>query len=197
LPEVLRGAVVGGSTLVAPAPVWDAATTAAIDAERVQAEERGYTRGLAEGRAAAAAEIGRAAAAVSSAIASLRAEVVEQREAAIAVDLELVRATVDAVLGVAPPASAEIVLDRIRDAATMLDDPTLEVRLHPADLAGLEGGAFDPRLTLVADPAIGPGEAAISGTWGRADLRRAALRDAALAHLTAGDGGDVPGGVSA
>lgn len=185
MPEVLRGTVVGGSTLVAPAPIWDAVTAAAIAAERDDAEGRGYARGVADGRAEAAGEVARLAASLTGLLDRLHAEVAQQREAAIAVDLDVVRATVDAVLAEAPPAAATAVLDRVLAAAALLDDPTLEVRLNPTDVAVVDGAGLDPRLDLVADPAVAPGEATLTGTWGQADLRRAALRDAALAQLAA------------
>ncbi|WP_052668820.1 hypothetical protein [Nitriliruptor alkaliphilus] len=196
MPEVLRGTVVGGSTLVAPAPVWDAVTAAAVAAERDDAERRGYQRGVADGRAEASADVARVAAALAGLLDRVYAEVAAQRDAAVAIDLDLVRATVDAVLGSAPPAAATAVLDRVRDAAAMLDDPTLEVRLHPSDHAAVAGAALDPRLDLVADATVEPGDATVTGTWGQADLRRAALRDAALAQLTA-PADDTTGGFAA
>lgn len=185
MPEVLRAAVVGGSTLVAPAPVWDPVTAAAIDAEREAAERRGYERGVADGRTEAAAALARTAAALTAALDGLHAELVDQRRTAIAADLELVRTTVEAVLDEAPPTSALALLGRITEAAAMLDDPVLEVRLHPEDLAVLDGADLDPRLQLVPDAAVALGEATVAGTWGRADLRRARLREVALAQLTA------------
>jgi flagellar assembly protein FliH len=191
LSDVLRGTVVGGSTLVAPAPVWDAVTAQAIAAERDAAEARGHARGLAEGRAEAAGEIARLGQALELAFASLRAEVAAQREAAVTADLDVACAVIDEVLGTAPPTDALLLLDRVREVAAMLDDPTLEVRLHPDDQAVLAGAALDPRLSLVADPTVARGEASVDGTWGRADLRRRALRDAAFAQLTAGHG-EVP-----
>jgi flagellar assembly protein FliH len=183
LAEILRGAVVGGSTLVAPAPVWDAVTASAITAEREAAKREGYARGVADGRAEVAAELARVGGALTAALDHLHAELAAQRDAATAVDLELVLGVVEAVLGVAPPAAATTVLDRVREAAAMLDDPSLEVRINPGDLAVIAGAALDPRLELVGDDTVAPGEAEVNGTWGRADLRRAALRDAALAQL--------------
>lgn len=188
MPEVLRGAVVDGATLVAPAPVWDPVTAAALAAERDEAERQGYARGVADGRAEAGAEISRLGQALDAAIADLHAEVSAQRAAAIATDLELVTAVVDAVLGTAPPTPAFELLARVREAATLLDDAALEVRVNPADHALLADAPLDPRLALVADPSVAAGEASVSGTWGQADLRRAALRDAALAQLAAGAG---------
>jgi flagellar biosynthesis/type III secretory pathway protein FliH len=191
LSDVLRGTVVGGSTLVAPAPVWDAVTAQAIAAERDAAEARGHARGLAEGRAEAVGEIVRLGQALEAAFADLRAEVAAQREAAVAADLDVARAVIDEVLGTAPPTDALQLLERVREVAAMLDDPTLEVRLHPEDRAVLTGAALDPRLSLVADPTVARGEASVDGTWGRADLRRRALRDAAVAQLAALHG-EVP-----
>jgi flagellar assembly protein FliH len=189
LSEVLRGAVVGGSTLVAPAPVWDEVTARVIADERAAAEVTGHARGVREGRAEAAAELAHVREVVSTAVAALHAEVRAQREVAVATDLDLVLAVVDAVLGQAPPASAVVLLERIGEVAALLDDPALEVRCNPGDLDVLGGASLDPRLTLVADGSVPPGEASVAGTWGRADLRRAALRDAALALLTAGSTG--------
>ncbi len=190
MPEVMRSAVVGGSTLVAPAPVWDPITAAAMASERDAAHAEGFASGLAQGRAEAAAAIDRVSAALSAALDGLHAEVAAQRELATVTDLTLVRAVVDAVLGDAPPASALAVLDHVREAAAMLDDAALEVRLSPADHDVVAGAELDPRLTLVADPTVAAGEATVAGTWGRADLRRDALREAAIAHLTATD--EVP-----
>jgi flagellar biosynthesis/type III secretory pathway protein FliH len=185
LPEVLRGAEVGGATLVAPAPVFDPATAAAVAAERQAADAAGYARGLAEGRAAAAEGIARLAASMDAALASLQGELAAERETALATDLTLVQAVVEAVLGSAPPTAALTLLDRVREAAAMLDDPRLEVRVHPGDHTVLADASLDPRIDLVADPAVAAGDATVAGTWGQADLRRTALRESALAQLTA------------
>lgn len=187
MPEILRTVVVEGTTLVAPAPVFDPATAAAVAAERDAAAADGYARGLADGRAAATDALGGLLATVTTALDRLHAEVATQRAAALAVDLDLVARVVDAVLATAPPPALDVLRERLAAAVAVLDDDRITVRVHPGDLAALDATLADRRIELVADPALAAGEAAAAGTWGRADLTRDGLRAAALEVLTVGE----------
>lgn len=187
MPEVLRTEIVGAQTLARPGAVLDPATAEVLAAEVAAAEARGHAAGEAAGRAAARAELDRAVAAVTDACRQVHDELREQRRTACATDLDLAAAVADAVLGRCPPDDALTVLDQVRDAVTMLDDDPLELRLHPDDLAALDGATLDPRLRLHADRTLAPGDATVRGDWGDADLRRTALTRAALAALAPAD----------
>lgn len=202
MPEVLHTEVVGARPLRAPAPSFDAVTRAALEAATAEAEARGRAAGEAAGRAAARAELADAADAVVGAVTALHAEVVAQREAALARDLDRVTAVVTAVLGQAPPATAALLAARLRDAVALLDDAALPVRLHPDDAAALADVLDDPRVTLRPDPTIARGDALIEGGWGRAELTRAAITRAVLDTLAEDerrllDATAVPGGPAA
>ncbi|MEX2503416.1 MAG: hypothetical protein WD378_01120, partial [Egicoccus sp.] len=87
--------------------------------------------------------------------------------------------------------------ERVREAATVLDDDPLEVRLHPEDHAALHDAPRDPRLVLVADRTVAAGDAALRGAWGGAELTRGAMLEAAVALRSEGhldDASDARGG---
>jgi flagellar assembly protein FliH len=189
LPELLRVPVTDAvHTLLAPTPVLDPTTAAVVEQAVAAARAEAYREGEAAGRAAAIAAAERAVAAVTGALDGLQAEAAAQRDAACRADLELAAELATDVLDRTPPDDALVLLDRIRAVVAMLDDDPLEVRLHPDDLAALEptGGALDGRLRCIPDPAVGPGEARIAGTWGGAALTRRALLDAAAAARAEG-----------
>lgn len=190
MPEVLRTEVVGARSLGAPASSFDPATAAAVDAAVDAAERRAFAAGEAAGRQAAHAELAATVGAVSDALDAVRSELVDQRGTATSRDLACVEAVVTAVLGEAPPTAARVLVARVREAVDRLDDPQLPVRLHPADADTLGSLLDDPRIELVADPQVARGDARIEGTWGRAELTRAAVTRAVLATLA--DTGEVP-----
>jgi flagellar biosynthesis/type III secretory pathway protein FliH len=181
LPEVLRAPDEGRvRVLSAPAPVLDPATAQTLEREVAAAREQGRREGEQAGRAAGEQAARDAAAAVASALDALHAEVVAQRQAATTASLQLAVELAADVLERTPPDDARTLLARVEEAADALDDPSLDVRLHPDDLAALDGAGIDARLQLVADPGQAPGEARIVGTWGGAELTRARLLEAAV-----------------
>ena len=181
--ELLRLTVDEGvQTLVAPQAVLDPATAAVVERAADAAHARGYAEGIAAGRVAASAS----AAEVVAKLDGLLAELLAQRAAAREADLALAVRLATDVLGATPPIDALALLDRVREAATVLDDDPLEVRLHPDDHAAIGNAPRDPRLQLVADPAVGAGEAVLAGAWGGAALTRAAMLEAAAALHDAG-----------
>jgi flagellar biosynthesis/type III secretory pathway protein FliH len=166
-------------TLGAPDPVLDPAMAAIVRAEIARAEERGRLEGERAGRAAAQAAAQRGAEAVASALAALRTEVSSQRDAACAASVDLAAELAREVVGGAPPEEATAILDRVRQAVAALDDDPLEVRLHPEDHRALADAIVEPRLALVPDSSLAPGDARVVGAWGGADLTRGALLEAA------------------
>ena len=172
-------------TLAAPKAVLDPATAAVVERASDAAHARGYTEGIAAGRSAAAV----AAAQVVAKLDEMLGELLAQRDAAREADLALAARLATDVLGATPPIDAIALLDRVREAATVLDDDPLEVRLNPADLAAIGDAPRDRRLHLLADPAVAPGETVLAGAWGGAELTRAAMLEAAMALHAAGHAG--------
>ena len=172
-------------TLAAPRAVLDPATTAVVERASDAAHARGYAEGIAAGRTAAAA----AAAQIVARLDEVLAELLAQRDAAREADLALAARLATDVLGATPPVDALALLDRIREAATVLDDDPLEVRLNPADLAAIGDAPRDRRLQLLDDPAVAAGEAVLAGAWGGAEMTRAAMLEAAMALHAAGHAG--------
>lgn len=170
-------------TLAAPRAVLDPATEAVVDQATRAAHARGYAEGLAEGRNAASA----AAAQVVAKLDEVLRELLAQRDAAREADLGLAARLAADVIGATPPVDALALLDRVRDAATVLDDDPLEVRLNPADHAAIGDAPRDRRLQLVADPTVAAGEAVLAGAWGGAELTRDAMLQAAAALHEAGE----------
>lgn len=179
-------------TLAAPTPILDAVTADVVDRAAAAARAEGHAQGYAEGEAAGRVTAAETAARLAAQLDALLTELLAQRAATRDADLHLATQLATAVIGATPPASALEVLDRVRQAATVLDDDPLEVRLHPDDVAALDGAAHDSRLRLVADPSVAAGDAVLTGAWGGAELTRAAMLDAAVALRDAGhlDGGD-------
>jgi flagellar biosynthesis/type III secretory pathway protein FliH len=172
-------------TLAAPKAVLDPATAAVVAQAADAAHARGYAEGIAEGRIAASA----AAAQIVARLDEVLGELLAQRAAAREADIGLAARLAADVLGATPPVDALALLDRVHEAATVLDDDPLEVRLNPADLAAIGSAPHDRRLQLLADPAVAPGEAVLGGAWGGAALTRAAMLDAAIALHDAGHTG--------
>ncbi|MFA9430931.1 hypothetical protein [Egicoccus sp. AB-alg2] len=164
-------------TLAPPAPVLDPATAAVLDRAVADARAQAYAEGEAAGRRAAAA----AATQVAGRLEALLQETLAQRDAARTADLALAAELASEVLAATPPTPALDLLDRAREAAALLDDDPLEVRLHPDDHAALAGAPLDARLRLSADPAVARGDARLVGTWGGAEVTRAALLQAVTA----------------
>ncbi|MFA9446415.1 hypothetical protein [Egicoccus sp. AB-alg6-2] len=190
--ELLRVAVADDvRTLAAPSPVLDPATAVVVE----QAAAAARAQGRAEGEAAGRRTATDAAMQLGGRLDALLQELLTQRAAARAADLELAARLAAAVLDATPPTSALHLLDRVRDAAAVLDDDPLEVRLHPDDEAAIASAPRDPRLHLVADPSVAPGDAVLTGAWGGAELTRAAMLDAAVAlHAEGLTAGDTTGG---
>ena len=182
MPEVLRAEIGGEARLLgAPEPTLDPATAAVVERETASAYARGLAEGQRAGREAAVEQTTRAVGAITASIAALHEEVASQRGTATAAALDLARELAGEVLGRTAPDEALVVLERVREAADALDDVPLEVRLHPDDHAALQGAPVEPRLRLVADTSVAPGEARLVGAWGGAELTRARLLEAVAA----------------
>ncbi|GGI06693.1 hypothetical protein [Egicoccus halophilus] len=176
--------------LVAPVPVLDPATAAVVEQAVSLASARAYAEGEAAGRRASSASAGE----IGARLDTLFGELLAQRAATREADLTLATALATDVLGATPPASALALLERARQAASVLDDDPLEVLLHPQDHAALVDTPRDARLRLAADPSVAPGDVVLRGAWGGAELTRAALLEAATRLRAEGWITDVPGG---
>jgi len=183
LADVLRLTVSDDARVIAaPSPVLDPATSAVVEQAVAAARAQAYAAGAAAGRQAASAASGAAVVELAGRLDALVHEVAAQRETAGQVDVALAVELASEVLSATPPASALEVLDRVRDAATVLDDDPLAVHLHPDDHAMLADAPLEARLRLVADPSVGRGDARLVGAWGGAEVARAALLDAVTAQ---------------
>lgn len=157
---------------------------AAIDQAATAAHERGFAAGRAlgrrEGREASAAIVAAVRGVLEDAVAAMRQERVD----AAAALTDDVLAVAEHVMGHLPHDGGSALRSRLADVLAQLDDEALTIAVHPDDrdaVAGAVGPAHD--ATVVADPALAPGEAAVRGAWARADLTRraalAAIREAA------------------
>lgn len=187
MPEVLRLEVSEdvGTPLGSPTPVLDPPTAKLVEQAAATARRQGRREGEKAGRAAA----DQAAKGVLDAVRSIQAELAAQRAEALRASAELAQLLATAVLDATPPPDALAVLDRVREAVAGLDDDHLEVHLNRDDHAMLtadESVFAGQRLTLVADRALKPGEARIVGSFGGAELTRAALLAAAMDVFAAG-----------
>ena len=157
--------------------------------ERAAARAQGYAVGWAEGRRDAEAgilaerqlEVGRQAAAEAARrtehAAAVRAlqDAAERLDAALTevcdrVDQQAARLALDLtreLVGRAP-ADADHVLARVR--ALLPDHPVLRVRLHP-DVAAGAGDLRDHGVAVIADPALGHGDALVEADDHVLDLR--------------------------
>lgn len=181
--DVLRLTVSDDARVIgAPAPVLDPATYAVVEQAVAAARAQAYAEGEAAGRQAASAAASTAVVALGARLDALVEELATQRRTAAQVDVALAVELATEVLSATPPASALEVLDRVRDAATVLDDDPLAVHLHPDDHALLADAPLEARLRLVADPSVGRGDARLVGAWGGAEVARAALLEAVTAQ---------------
>lgn len=170
------GAVVGD-------PVTEAVLGPLAERVRAAARAEGYAAGWAEGRRRAAADAERETAERRAELDALRADAAERQDVLLAA----LRTTVDragaelrerqADLGVAAvdlaldlvqtflgrelEVAREPGLDAVRRAVAAVEtDVRIVVRLHPDDLATVHPDAdLDPRVTLLADPSLGRGDA--------------------------------------
>ncbi len=163
-----------------PDAVLDPATAAVVDDAVARARDEAFQEGQRAGREQARTELGRVAQTIEASVADLRAALDAQRDEATRASLELARVVAAAVLDATPPAEALAVFDQVQQAAAVLDDAPLTVRLHVEDHRVLADLASDERFELVAEPTIPRGEVRIEGASGGAELTRQALLDAAL-----------------
>ncbi len=187
MPEVLRLEISEdvGAPLGSPTPVLDPPTARLVEQAAADARRQGRREGERTGRAAAE----QAAKGLLDAVRSIQAELADQRAEAVRATAELAQLLATAVLDATPPPDALALLDRVRDTIAALDDDHLEVRLSRDDHAMLtadESVFAGQRLTLVPDRTLTPGEARIVGTFGGAELTRAALLAAAMDVLAGG-----------
>ncbi len=164
-----------GRPLSEPDPSADPYTLRAVE----EASDAAYERGRAEGRREAleeARQLGdeagaRAAAGAQAAITDLTTELREFRHEQSSTVTDLARGIAEVVLGREPHDGGHALLRRCQEALAALDDTPLVVHANPADATVLRG-VLD--ADVVDDPALSLGEARVRGTWGRADLTRAA-----------------------
>lgn len=185
MPEVLRLDVPDGERrpLLRPRAELDPATTAEVERRVAAARNEAY----AEGERAGRAHVDKLAAAVTRAAGGVRDELVAQRAEATRASLALAEAVAIAVLDATPPAEALEVLNRVAEAAEVLDDDPIIVHLNPADHAALaEVAGTDPRLQLTADASVAAGEARLAGRFGGAEVTRQRLLAAAMELLGEG-----------
>lgn len=162
-------------SLGAPPPALDAGSRALIEAAAAEAYERGVADGRAAGLAEARAEVQRAVGGLVAAVQQAAAEAQALRAAAADGDVRLARAIAEAVIGRTPHDGGAALLDRVREALTLLDDRPLVVRANPGDVDLLADGLRGlGGLTVEPDATLAPGEAHVAGQWGRAELTRAA-----------------------
>src|SRR5690606_19851120 len=68
------------------------------------------------------------------------------------------------------PVEPTVLVDKVRAALDELDSPHLEVRVGPDMVEFVTSSvADDARVTVVADPSLGRGEARIVGEWCECD----------------------------
>lgn len=143
------------------------------------AERDAFARGEEAGRKSAERAAERAASAIVGALDRWTDEVRDQRRAATARNLELVERVSRAVIGQSPPASATVVVDRLRDTVDQLRTDALTVRVHPDDAdavtAVFASQAMTTSLQVVADARLAPGDAVVDGGHCGADLTRDTL----------------------
>jgi flagellar biosynthesis/type III secretory pathway protein FliH len=157
--------------LGAPDPVLDEATRSVV--EQLCADA--YQRGCADGAARASAQ---AEAAATSLIAVVQRVDAELHTVAARADIELALRIAAAVLDREPADDTVQLLGRIESAMAGIDDDPLVVHVSAKDLEPIATGVtawsanHGTQVQVVADPAVAPGEARVSGRWGHADLTR-------------------------
>ncbi len=138
-----------------------------LEAERGEAFEQGRRAGLEEGRAAAAAEVGRLLEQIRAALQEGLEALDRWRASEADRVVELALRIVRHVLGREPVETARLI-ERVREALAAIDDAPLELSVHPGQVEPL--GEALSEVTVRGDPSLAPGEARLVGPWSSADL---------------------------
>lgn len=139
------------------------------EAALAEAYERGHRDGVVEGRRHATEDMQALGEAIRTAFAVAVDEIrdvvsVEAAERAAAA-LEIA----SWVVGREPAIEREALIARIERAVAAIDDQPLTLHLSDEDRGTIEiPGLGD--ITIVADPALGPGEARVTGPWSRVEI---------------------------
>jgi type III secretion protein L len=184
--EDVRAVTEAGALLSAAAARATAADRLASNAE-ARARQQGYVDGLAEGRAAGAAEAARAVAALAV---EVRRHQTDQRERLGALSLDVVR-RVAAELG--PQAVLEAVVERaVRDVVA---DQPLAVHVPPESAGGVAERLSNlSEVEVLSDPHVASGEAVVVSAQGSAHAGlelQLALLERAFAELSDSDAGSA------
>lgn len=130
----------------------------------------GREQGLSEGRQAAEAELARASAALSTAMAEVAAErrrvLADVQDGALRLALTLARKIVHTELAASGEAAARAVEAAVRHAQ---DATVLRVRVHPDDKARIEQVRPEAVAELIPDPALSPGGCLVETDCGEID----------------------------
>lgn len=161
-------------------PALSPAVEAAIAAAEAASYERGVAEGIARERAAGQALAASIHEALGRAAATRRAEAEERATELLGTALELA----ERILGHAPHDDGTALERRVREALAHIDEPSVELSVHPVDAERLGRlAAADQRLELTTDASLRPGEARLRGRWAEADLTRATAVAAARSAL--------------
>ncbi len=178
------GAILAAARAEASALAREAAAGAAAVRREAEALGRaeGLARGLAEGRAAAAETLVRAAALRDRWLAEVQGEAVE-------LGLDVARRLLGRELRADPGAVRALAVEAL---AAARGRRRVVLRLHPQAAAALAGAAADgalaaaaavPSVGLLPDPALDPGDAVVETEAGEVDGRLAARLSAVRAAL--------------
>jgi flagellar biosynthesis/type III secretory pathway protein FliH len=143
----------------------DAELRKIVDIAAESAYSQGFNAGIVEGRGDTASVATRLGSSVLHAIHELR----RAREADIAASIDLAIEMATVILGHAPVGDRAAMIQRVLDALAEVDDTTVTIAAHPADV-GLLQEAVRGDVEVRADDTLAPGEVRILGDWARVDL---------------------------
>lgn len=136
---------------------------------------RGYDEGFEAGRESARQQLMSAANALQSALETCRQELRDEFEHQRVEIVQVAIGLAEFVLGHANHDGGKVLMERLGQALSLLDDQELTIAMSSVDLP-LADQIGASGIVVVEDPALQPGEARVTGEWARADLtRRAAL----------------------
>lgn len=146
-----------------------------------QAEADAYARGRADGAQDTADAVRAAATQTATALQTAVTEVrqsLHQSAIARAQDaVDVGRRLAEVILGHELQAGGAALVERVLAAVDVLDHGPFELQVAPVDHDLLAGCRLPADTSLVADPALEPGEARITGPWSQADLTLDAILD--------------------
>lgn len=165
-PEVHVARLVGVTDPLLVDPAWQHM----LDEARAEGHRAGFEEGRRVGREETVAEVEAASESIRRAVEDTRAEIRRTQEETAASLLRTAFDLVERLIGDLP-VEPTVLVDKVRAALDELDSPHLEVRVGPDMVEFVTSSvADDARVTVVADPSLGRGEARIVGEWCDADL---------------------------